>query len=379
MNILVINSGSSSIKYQLILTETQTSCKSGRIEHIGEKGGPKSHADALEQVFAEMKGQTIHAVGHRVVHGGKVFKQSTLATKETLAEVEKISHLAPLHNPANILGVRACMSVMPDVPNVMVFDTAFHSDMPKQAYLYALPIEDYQKHGIRRYGFHGTSHNYVSRKVAEMCGKPREKMRIISCHVGNGGSICAIKYGKSVETSMGLTPLEGLVMGTRSGDIDPAAILYVAKAHKFDLEQTIDYLNKQCGLQGLGGIDSCDMRDISAAIKKGDKNAQTAFDVYVHRIVKYVGAYIAVMGGVDAIVFTAGVANNTAKLRERVIGQLEFLGAKLDIEKNNYFCDANHSQTGEISAKGAKVRSFVICTNEELEIATETVKTLANC
>jgi len=372
MKVLVVNSGSSTLKYQLFDIDNRQSLTWGRIENITDFN------IALKEVFDKHASFKIDAIGHRVVHGGESFNQSTIATPQTIKAVEDISHLAPLHNPANILGVKACMSVFPKIPNVMVFDTAFHSTMPKSAYMYGLPLDDFKKHGIRRYGFHGTSHDYVSKKAAEMYGKPREQLKIISCHIGNGSSICAIQNGKSVETSMGLTPLEGLVMGTRCGDIDPAALLYISRAHGFTIEQTVDYLNKQSGLLGLCGIGSCDMRDIALAIENGNKDAEVAFDVFVHRIVKYVGAYVAVMGGLDAIVFTGGIGNNIPVLRERVLNQLGFMGARLDPKLNNVFCTKNNSQTGEISAKGSTVRTFVICTNEELEIALQTSAVLTS-
>jgi acetate kinase len=372
MNILVINSGSSSLRYQLIDTDSNIVKVKDYIERIGMTGGTcATHNEAIREVFRKLGDIKIDAIGHRVVHGGEVFKQSTLVTPKSLAAVTEISHLAPLHNPANLMGVRACTEVIPAVPNVMVFDTAFHSSMPKSAYLYAIPCEDYEKHGIRRYGFHGTSHNFVSRKCAEMCGCPREKLRIIVCHLGGGCSVCAVDHGKSVETSMGLTPLEGLVMVTRSGDIDPAAVQFLAQAHGFTIDQTINYLNKECGLKGIGGISS-DTRDNVNAMLEGNEKAGTAIEVYVHRLVKYIGAYIAVMGGVDAIVWTAGVGNNQPVIREKVMKNFWYCGAVIDGKKNAYFGPPNFFQTGEISAKNATVRTFVIRTDEELEIADET-------
>jgi len=302
----------------------------------------------LKQVFDSLGVVKIQAIGHRVVHGGSKFIAATIATAESIAGVEKISHLAPLHNVANILGVKICMKILPDLPNVMVFDTAFHSTIPQSAFLYGLPMDDYKKSGIRRYGFHGTSHNFVTRKCAEMMGIPREKLRIVSCHLGNGCSVAAVKHGQSVETSMGLTPLEGLMMGTRSGDIDPAALEYIAKSKGFDLIQTINYLNNQCGLLGMAGVNSSDMRDVETAINNGHADAIAAFDVYCHRIVKYIGAYAAVMGGCDAIVFTGGVGANMSMLHDKVMSNLAFLNAK----------------------------HFAIQTDEELEIAIETVNLL---
>jgi len=351
MNVLVINGGSSSLKYQLVDTATQKNLVKGRIEHIGEKGGVKDHATALQQVFDKLaKGQEVHAIGHRVVHGGEVFKKSTLATLETIGMVEKISHLAPLHNPVNLLGIRACMNLLPNVPNVMVFDTAFHSTIPPSAYLYAIPLNDSKNLGIRRYGFHGTSHNYVSRECAKLLGKPREELKIITCHLGNGCSIAAVKHGKSVETSMGFTPLEGLIMGTRSGDIDPAALQTLSKAHGSSIEETIDYLNKKSGILGLANINSNDMRDLEDSVGKGNQDAITAFDAYCHRIIKYIGAYAAVMGGVDAIAFAGGTGENMPILHDKVMKNLGFLGAK----------------------------HFVVKTDEELEIANETAAVLTS-
>jgi len=371
MNILVINSGSSSLKFQLLDTELGSAIEKGEIERIGIQGGTcADHKAAIKEVFLQIKNSPIDAIGHRVVHGGETFKQSAIVTQETLAEVEKISHLAPLHNPANLMGVRACMEVMPKTPNVMVFDTSFHAHMPSKSYLYALPLDDYKKHGIRRYGFHGTSHNYVSRKCAEMYGKPREQMKIITCHLGNGCSIAAINHGASVDTSMGLTPLEGLVMGTRSGDIDPAAVQYIAAAHKLDLAGVTNYLNKQCGLKGLCGYS--DMRDLANAAKGGDESCRTAVSVFIHRIIKYIGAYAAVMNGVDAIVWTGGIGNNKPYVRKKVAEHLAFIGANIDPEKNLEHED--RGSTGEITAPGARVRTFIIKTNEELEIAHETAK-----
>ncbi|MDR0462442.1 MAG: acetate kinase [Christensenellaceae bacterium] len=376
MNVLVFNSGSSSLKYQLIDTASKKVILKGEVDRIGTpaKDAPRDHSVAMSMVFEKLGTQKVDAIGHRVVHGGPNFSSATLVTAETLKQVESISHLAPLHNPAAMLGVRACRDLMPKIPNVMVFDTAFHATMPEKAYLYALPLEDCKKHNIRRYGAHGTSHDYVSQKVAEMCKKPREKLKIIVCHIGNGASVCAIDKGKSVETSMGLTPLEGLVMGTRSGDIDPAAVEYLAKAHNFTLPQTITYLNKQCGLLGLTGKTS-DFRDLLAMYDKGDQTVATAFDVFFHRIVKYIGAYVAVMNGVDVIAFTAGIGNNIPALRQAVIDRLGFLGIKID-PKRNAFHNCN-SVTGEITGKGSRARIFAIKTEEELSIATQVEKILS--
>jgi len=411
MKVLVINSGSSSLKYQLIVTSSpkknengknsaQSSsavlCK-GTFERIGEDGAfyehkvddgelqtalfaCATHADAvkkmIELVSAVSSLDTLDAIGHRVVHGGEVFKESTLATEKTVNEVEKLSVLAPLHNPANVVGLRACMKLLPKVPNVMVFDTAFHSSMPKEAFLYGLPVSDYTDLKIRRYGFHGTSHNFVARKAAEMAGADISTLKVITCHIGNGCSVTAVDGGKSVDTSMGMTPLEGLVMGTRSGDIDPAVIEVLCNAHKMSVSECITYLNKKSGLLGLSGTGS-DMRDLMNR-RTGDEKAQTAIDCFVHRTVKYIGAYAAVMNGVDIIVWTGGIGNNNEYIRAQVMKHFGYLGAVIDPAKNDKLNGmlGGKNLTSDISAPKSKVRTFVICTNEELEIATETEKVI---
>jgi acetate kinase len=364
MNVLVLNSGSSSVKYQLINTNSKEVVKKGDAQQV------KDFTVALENIFDQIKGLTVDAIGHRVVHGGEEFKTATLVTDETLAKVESVSHLAPLHNPSNLMGIRACRKLFPSLPNVMVFDTAFHTTMPPEVYLYAIPLADYKNHGIRRYGFHGTSHNFVSRECAKMYGKPREQLRIITCHLGNGCSVCAVDKGKSVETSMGLTPLEGLMMGSRSGDIDPAVVQYLSKAHNFSTEQVINYLNKESGLKGLANINSGDMFDLMEAYCAGNHDVATAMRAYAHRLVKYIGGYVAVMGGVDAIVWTGGIGNNTPIFREKVMEHFDYIGAGIDLEQNVLY--HNNMKTGEITSKGSVVRTFVIRTNEEQEIATET-------
>jgi len=396
MKVLVLNSGSSSLKFQLMGTNkgVALACK-GVFERIGEQGSfyefkagdaeqitvpfeCKNHGQAvkkmLELIEAYMPLKTLQAIGHRVVHGGEFFKGSAIATKENLLEVEKCNTLAPLHNPANIVGIRECMKALPNVPNVMVFDTAFHSTIPAKAYMYAIPLDDYKIHKIRRYGFHGTSHNFVARKAAEMRGLPIEKLKIITCHIGNGGSICAIDGGKSVETSMGATPLEGLIMGTRSGDIDPAVIEVLCNIHKMSVGDCIKYLNKKSGLLGLSAINN-DMRDLMN--KKADSPAaQTAIDCFNHRLVKYIGAYIATMNGVDIIVWTGGIGNNNEYVRSEVMKNFAFLGASIDHAENNKLngMPGGKNLTKDISAKTAKVKTYVINTNEELEIAMETEK-----
>jgi acetate kinase len=370
MTVLVFNCGSSSLKYQLIDTVSKKVVFKGNIDRIGEAETP-DHGAAMSKVFAQLGNQKIDAIGHRVVHGGANFTAATLVTAQTLKQVEDISHLAPLHNPPTLMGIKACRELMPTIPNVMVFDTAFHSTMPETAYLYGISMTDYKKHGIRRYGFHGTSHEYVAKECARLMGKPLNSLKIISAHIGNGASVCAIQNGKSVETSMGLTPLEGLVMGTRSGDIDPAAIEYLAKAHNFTIAETITYLNKQCGLLALSG-QTADFRDLCQKYTEGDQQVITALHVFFHRIIKYIGAYAAVMNGLDALVFTAGIGNNKPILREQVCKNLEYLGITLDPKKNAFH--DNNSVTGEITGKGSSVRVFAIKTEEELSIALQTAE-----
>ena len=385
------------MKYQLIQTRGgEVLCK-GVFERIGDAGSflvhtvagevridfaCKTHGDAVARLF-EILVDTKHgvlknlseidAIGHRVVHGGEVFSTSALANEKSLREVERLSALAPLHNPANIVGVRECIKRLDGVPNVMVFDTAFHSTMPKKAFLYALPLDDYKTHKIRRYGFHGTSHNYVARRAAEMAGKDIKKLKIITCHIGNGCSVCAIDGGRSVETSMGLTPLEGLVMGSRSGDIDPAVVEMLCKIHNLSVGECINYLNKKCGLVGLSGMS--DMRDLMQT-RGVDENVKTAMDCFMHRIVKYIGAYTAVMGGVDIVVWTGGIGNNDYEVRRDVMSHFAYLGATVDPNKNEPLngLPGGRNLTRDISATGARVKTMVICTNEELEIACETEK-----
>lgn len=373
MLILVINSGSSSIKYQLFdMRKDLLLCK-GVVERIGQRGCELSHQISGKEPFlikAKTKNhqvaiqiamdaltssehgaiksiQEIVAIGHRVVHGGEEFKESTLINERVIERIEHFSELAPLHNPPALLGIKACKKLLPNLPQVAVFDTAFHQTMPDYAYLYALPYELYQKYGIRRYGFHGTSHKYVAIQASKILNRPLEQLKLITCHLGNGCSITAIEHGKSIDTSMGFTPLEGLVMGTRSGDIDPAIVFYLMKKEKLSADKISDLLNKESGLLGMSGI-SNDMRDIFKAVESGDARAQTAIDVFVHRIKKYIGAYIAVMNGVDAIVFTAGIGENQPRIRQRVCRELSSL----------------------INESKSKV--FVIPTNEELMIAQDT-------
>lgn len=396
MEVLVINCGSSSLKFQLIDSENERVLAKGLCERIGmdessityeslqsEKCTKEvempTHNEAMNAVISVLTDEEtgviqdmseVKAVGHRVVHGGEFFSKSVLVTEDVLDKIEQCNYLAPLHNPANIIGIKACMEIMRDTPNVAVFDTAFHQTMTEKAYLYALPREYYDKYKIRRYGFHGTSHSYVSKRAAEIVGQPYEKLKTIVCHLGNGASICAVDCGNSVDTSMGLTPLAGVIMGTRSGDIDPGIIEVIAQHTKKNISEIINMLNKESGIAGLSGVSS-DFRDIIKAIDEGDANAKSAFDAYVHNVVKYIGSYAAVMNGVDMIVFTAGVGENNGRVREAVSKQLGYLGIEVD-DKANEKC----GEEIMISTPDSKVKVYVIPTNEELAIARETVEIL---
>ena len=392
MNILVINCGSSSLKYQLINSETEGVLAKGLCERIGidgmltyqPEGGEKekseiampTHTEAINAVLAALTNEKtgvikslseVGAVGHRVVHGGEKFTSSCLINDESMKAIEECNDLAPLHNPANLIGIRACQELMPGVPMVAVFDTAFHQTMPEVAYTYGIPYEYYEKYKVRRYGFHGTSHSYVSKRTAEIVGKPYDQMKIIVCHLGNGASISAVNCGKSVDTSMGLTPLEGLVMGTRSGDLDPAIIDFVGKKEGLSLDEMNEVLNKKSGMLGISGVSS-DGRDLDAAAEAGNKRAQLALDVFDYRVIKYIGAYAAAMNGVDAIAFTAGIGENNIKMRKDVCSSLTYLGVKLDEEKNNV-----RGEERIISADDSKVQVLLVPTNEELAIARETL------
>ena len=392
MNILVINCGSSSLKYQLINSETEGVLAKGLCERIGidgmltyqPEGGEKekseiampTHTEAINAVLAALTNEKsgvikslseVGAVGHRVVHGGEKFTSSCLINDESMKAIEECNDLAPLHNPANLIGIRACQELMPGVPMVAVFDTAFHQTMPDVAYTYGIPYEYYEKYKVRRYGFHGTSHSYVSQRTAEIVGKPYDQMKIIVCHLGNGASISAVNCGKSVDTSMGLTPLEGLVMGTRSGDLDPAIIDFVGKKEGLSLDEMNEVLNKKSGMLGISGVSS-DGRDLEAAAETGNKRAQLALDVFDYRVIKYIGAYAAAMNGVDAIAFTAGIGENNIKMRKDVCSSLTYLGVKLDEEKNNV-----RGEERIISADDSKVQVLLVPTNEELAIARETL------
>ncbi len=391
MNILVVNCGSSSLKYQVIDSDTEAVLAKGLCERIGldgrlvyqKAGGEKeitdadmpTHKQAIQMVLDALVNpktgalkslDEIGAVGHRVVHGGEKFASSTILNEEVLKVIEECNELAPLHNPANLIGIRACQELMPNVPMVGVFDTAFHQTMPEEAYLYGIDYDYYEKYKVRRYGFHGTSHSYVSKRAAEIVGKPCEELKTIVCHLGNGASICAVKNGKSIDTSMGLTPLEGLIMGTRSGDIDPGAMEYIAKKENLDLEGMMDILNKKSGVQGLSHISS-DFRDLEDAAEKNDHAGIRALNTYIYRAAKYVGAYTAAMNGVDVICFTAGVGENGPNTRKGICDYLGYLGVELDEKANEV-----HGLETIISTPNSKVTVICLPTNEELAIARET-------
>ncbi len=392
MIVFVVNCGSSSIKYQLINMEGEKVMAKGLVERIGMEGSLLKHTpagkDAVEikvdipdhkvgiRLIVEAltdaghgvikKMDEIDAVGHRVVHGGERFSDSVLITSDVLMGIEACSEIAPLHNPPNLHGIRACMELMPDVPQVAVFDTAFHQTMPKVAYLYGLPYELYVKYGLRKYGFHGTSHKYVAQVAAEMMGEHMNDLRIITCHLGNGASITAIKYGKSIDTSMGYTPLEGLIMGTRSGEIDPAIIPFLMEKENMNAQQIDEYLNRRSGILGISGLSS-DFSDLEKAANSGDERSQLAIDVFAYKVRKYIGSYVAAMGGLDAIVFTAGLGENSPFMRDKICNGLEYLGTRIDPLLNKV-----RGKACEISIKRARVKIFVIPTNEELVIARDT-------
>ena len=393
MKVLVINCGSSSLKYQLIDAQTEKALAVGLCERIGidgrlnhtPAGGEKvvinkdmpDHEVAVQMVLDELTDEKygvisdlkeIDAIGHRVVHGGEKFASSVVINDEVMAAIEECNPLAPLHNPANLIGIRACQAIMPGVPNVAVFDTAFHQTMEPTAFMYGLPYECYEKYKVRRYGFHGTSHSFVSKRAIALAGLDPENSKVIVCHLGNGASVSAVKNGKSVDTSMGLTPLEGLVMGTRSGDIDPAIIEYLAHAMDKSLEEVMKILNKESGVYGLSGVSS-DFRDLEKAADEGNKKAQLAQDVFGYRVAKYIGAYTAAMNGVDAIAFTAGLGENNGIMREYVCSFLGYLGVEIDKEKNGV-----RGEETIVSTPNSKVKVLVVPTNEELAIARETME-----
>ena len=392
MNVLVINCGSSSLKYQLINSDSEAVLAKGLCERIGIDGrlvyqktgcdkeiteaAMPTHKEAIQMVLDALTNdktgaigslKEVNAVGHRVVHGGEKFAKSVVITDEVISAVEECNDLAPLHNPANLIGIRVCSELMPGVPQVAVFDTAFHQTMPAKAYLYGLPIEYYKNYKVRRYGFHGTSHSFVSKRAVEFLGLDKDNSKVIVCHLGNGSSISAVQNGKCVDTTMGLTPLEGVVMGTRSGSIDPAIVEYIAKKENLDLAGVMNVLNKKSGLQGMSGVSS-DMRDLRAAAAEGNEDAKNAIEVLCYGIAKYVGGYVAAMNGVDAIVFTAGIGENVGMIREKVCSYLGFLGVTIDAK-------ANEAMGEEVVISGAdsKVKVAVIPTNEELAICRDTV------
>jgi acetate kinase len=393
MNVLVINCGSSSLKFQLIQSDTEDVLAKGLCERIGIEGSRivytpagkdkitiespmPDHTNAIKLVLNCLTDETngvvkslseIHAVGHRVVHGGEKFASSVVVNDEVMKAIEECSNLAPLHNPANLLGISVCKELMPGVPQVAVFDTAFHQTMPPKAYLYGLPYEAYTEDKIRRYGFHGTSHSYVSKRVAEILGKKPEDLKTIVCHLGNGSSICAVNQGKCVDTTMGLTPLAGLLMGTRCGDIDPSILEFYAQKHNLDVYQVTDILNKKSGVLGISGVSS-DFRDVEEAADAGNERCKYALDAFKYQVAKFIGGYAAAMNGVDVIVFTAGVGENSATTRQGVCDYLGYLGITIDAEANG-----KRGEEIEITTADSKVKVFVVPTNEELMIARDTV------
>ena len=392
MKVLVINCGSSSLKYQLIDASTETALASGLCERIGidgllthkvdgkkvkdeEKNAMPNHEVAVKLVLDALVDkdygvitslEEIGAIGHRVVHGGEHFASSVIINDEVEKAIEACNDLAPLHNPANLVGIKACRKVLPQVPMVAVFDTAFHQTMPEKAYLYGLPREYYDKYKIRRYGFHGTSHSFVSKRLAELAGLDIHNSKLIVCHIGNGGSVTAVKNGKSVDTSMGLTPLEGIIMGTRSGSLDPAIVEFIAHKENKTIEEVMTVLNKKSGLAGMSGLTS-DFRDLRKGKSEGNQLAAIAMDAFIYNIVKYVGAYAAAMNGVDAIAFTAGIGENAIEVRTGVMENLGYLGVEADLEACKQM-----GQEMMVSTKDSKVKVFIVPTNEELAIARET-------
>ncbi len=393
MKVLVINAGSSSLKYQLIDMDTVTVMAKGLCERIGIDGSNlqhknlvkgvaekiekpmRDHADAIQMVIDALVDaeygviasmSEIGAVGHRVVHGGEFFADSYVIDGKVLEALKMCTPLAPLHNPPNIIGIEACSKLMPGVPQVGVFDTAFHQTMPKEAYMYALPYEYYEKYKIRKYGFHGTSHKFVAKEAAKMLGKAPEDVNIITCHLGNGSSVSAVKGGKCVDTSMGFTPLDGVVMGTRTGTMDPAVVTFIMENEKLSAKETDAVMNKKSGVLGVSGVSS-DFRDIESAANDGNERAQLALDMFTYSVKKLIGSYAAAMGGVDAVVFTAGIGENNGALRAKIVEGLEFMGIEIDAEENK-----KRGEALDVTKEGAKVKTFVIPTNEELMIALDT-------
>ncbi len=398
MKVLVINCGSSSLKYQLINMDNESVLAKGLVERIGIEGSVltqkvegrekyiitqpmKDHKDAIKLVLGALIDKEngvigdmseISAVGHRVVHGGEKYANSVLIDEEVMKSLEDCVKLAPLHNPPNIIGINACKELMPNTPMVTVFDTAFHQTMPQEAYMYALPYEYYTDYGIRKYGFHGTSHKYVANKAAEAMGKDIKDLNIITCHLGNGSSVTAIKGGVSIDTSMGFTPLEGLAMGTRSGNIDPAIVSFLVKELNVSAEEVSNILNKKSGVLGISGVSS-DFRDIEDAAAQGNKRAQLALDIFNYKVKQFIGAYAATLGKVDCIVFTAGLGENSPETREAICDGLEFLGAKLDTAKNN-----GRGKLTQINTEDSKVCIFTIPTDEEMMIAKDTMEIVSH-
>ena len=396
MKVLVLNCGSSSLKYQLIDMETENVMAKGLCERIGIEGSrlkhqptgkdavifddyQENHSVSVRMVLDALTNpehgvvksmSEINAVGHRVVHGGEYFAGSVIITDEVKEALEKCCDLAPLHNPANLIGIAACEEIMPGVPQVGVFDTAFHQTMPERAYLYALPYEYYEKYKVRRYGFHGTSHRFVSEEVCKMMDRPYDQTKVITCHLGNGGSVCAVRNGKSIDTTMGFTPLEGLVMGTRAGDVDVAAVTYLMKKEGLSADEMDNILNKKSGVLGLSGVSS-DFRDIEEAAEAGNDRAEIALDVFAYKVAKRIGAYAAAMNGVDAIVFTAGLGENSGATRRAICDYLGWMGVHIDSYNNSL-----RGKAIEISATDSRVRVYVIPTNEELVIARDTKELL---
>lgn len=392
MKILVLNSGSSSLKYQLFDMTDESVLAKGLVERIGLEGSLLTHRPANKEkqvINTDIPDHTtaiqlvldaltnpdygvissmdeIGAVGHRIVHGGSVFTETTIINDEVVAEIEKLIPLAPLHNPPGIAGIKACRSILPNVPQVAVFDTAFHQSMPEVSYIYGLPYEYFEKYGIRRYGFHGTSHRYVSHRAAEILGEPLEDLKMITCHLGNGSSIAAIDKGKVMDTTMGFTPLEGLMMGTRSGNVDPAIISFIMEKENLTIKEVDELLNKKSGFLGVSGVSS-DLRNVEEAVSEGNYRAQLAIDMFYQKIVRFIGAFVAEINGIDVLVFTAGIGENSPQMREAVCDKLEFLCLFIDKEKNKF-----RGEEREISRPGSKVKVFVIPTNEELMIARDT-------
>lgn len=373
MQILVINCGSSSLKYQLVDPVSGASATRGLIERIGAE---RSHAEALAEVLTAIKDHSIDGIGHRVVHGGERFRQAQLIDDDVITALTALVPLAPLHNPANIAGIRAARQAYPALPQVAVFDTAFHATMPRRASTYAIPPELATKLNLRRYGFHGTSHKYVAGLAAEYLDTDPGELRLISCHLGNGASVCAIEFGQSVETSMGMTPLEGLVMGTRAGDLDPAIVLELQRNGDFSVEETDRLLNERSGLAGLSGI-GADMRELEAQAAAGHDGARLAIAVFCHRVKKYIGAYAATLGGVDAIIMTGGIGENSSSIRRRILQRLEFLGLHLDEDRNHDARPGIEHPVAALHDERSRVKAFAIATNEELMIARETAAILA--